>query len=171
MGRSGDPNKSLVLPLTLPHTQTHRHLLNIHKCLYCEACVAVNSAYRLRCYKRSPQPQQQCSTLPDTGWASDVFITLVFRPCNERKKPSEHTQGYACSRMQPGTVHALHMHIHTDTSRGKKKSKLGCTTKGRARRPPSKSHAWRSFSKQNKMVGHLSVAEWVSARPPGRDGM
>lgn len=93
---SSDLNKCPVLPLTLPNAQTSAVCTNVWG-LYCKACTAVNTADRLRCYKRSPQAQQ-CTTVSYTEWASDVSIEIVFAPAMS-KNPIKHTH----THKHPGT--------------------------------------------------------------------
>lgn len=66
-------------------------------------CIAVNTAVRLRCYKCSPQAQQQCTRVSYTEWASDVSIEIVFAPATSEKTPIKQTHSH---------THTSIMHAH-----------------------------------------------------------
>ena len=86
--------------------------------LCCKACIAVNTADRLRCYKRSPQAQQQCTTVSYTEWASDVSVEIVFAPATS-KTPIKNTRTRARAirtlkhaAWRHACPHGTHIHRH-----------------------------------------------------------
>lgn len=91
--------------------------------LYGKVCLAVNTAYRLRFYKHSPQAQQQCTTASYTEWASGVSIQIVFAPATSKtptKNTRTHTRIYSLTNAawHHACTVRTHSHAFKDTSRG-----------------------------------------------------
>lgn len=141
-------SKYHVLAMTLPYSEIHRHLVYVH-------CVAMSTTDRLRCCFSTTSPSRSFSTLQHAIKPQNIRYTNTS-VCEPSLAPCMH----ACMHARPA---------HTLTHTSHEISKLGCTTKGKAFRPPANLMHADHFQNGTKW---WTISWWLSGSLQGpRGGM